>query len=171
MEWSWSVLTVVLALGACGSLGQGGAVDDGDPPAEPETVDIRVDVYVYSGFIAPKIAGTQCALRDPEYVLRDGSGEILAMGNLESDHDEHVDIDWRHPAPGRLVGPEDHPMPCNVPVSLQAPESDFYELQITSQRSIDGLGGVEDTFTSEAAFSLVDVGSGPIEIQMHDPSD
>ncbi|MFE6305051.1 hypothetical protein [Nocardiopsis sp. NPDC057823] len=158
-----TLLLLVAALTSCGTTEAPGA--DGAEPTPAEQA-ITVELVTDDGSIGQNHDDEYCVWRNPEYVLRDGSGDIIATGTLESVLPGEAEAGGEPAQLGQVHSTE--PYECTMAANVTAPESDFYELEVTATEIAGvtyGEGGGADfeqtsatvTFSLEDAQEVVEV--------------
>ncbi|WP_201296776.1 hypothetical protein [Nocardiopsis sp. FR26] len=143
--------SVALTLTGCG----------GDEPADTaeangsDTVTVMFQLVTDSPMVAANHDDDVCMWSgETSYILRDGAGEVVATGDVKSDHGGQVTVGGEPALWGRVESTE--PFECTLPFTVEdVPRADFYEVEVSTQapRLVDEEYTATETFEAGEALS------------------
>lgn len=133
-----------------------------DEPAEPEKKSLSIDLELTteSGSIGANHDDEYCAWKNPTYVLRDGTGSIIATGDVKSDIDGEATVGGEPAEIGEVASPPSD-YECVLPSAISADTADFYELEVATQQPMLG----DQEFTQKVTFSREDAETTSIVVE------
>lgn len=164
-----AVPLLLLTSVACGNTEDPGSVPEA---AEATSTEFAVQVLIVTddGAIGQNHDDEYCVWRDPSYVLRNGSGDIIATDDIDSSILGEAEAGGDPAQLGEVRSAD--PYTCVLPTTIQMEEFDFYELEVTVTEIVDvtfGTNGSADLEPVEATttFSLEEAqSSDPIEVAL-----
>ncbi|MFC9085373.1 hypothetical protein [Nocardiopsis dassonvillei] len=121
-----AALLLPIALTACGTADSAATSDTESAPSEHT---ITLEIVTDDGAIGQNHDDSYCVWRDPAFVLRDGSGEIIATGDIDSGVPGEAEAGGEPAQLGEVRSTD--PYECVMPATITAEASDFYELEVT----------------------------------------
>lgn len=126
---------------------------------------LRVEVVTTSWALVQDEGDGTCGWTAPSYVLQDGAGVVLDVGDLADDEGAAV-------GQVRGSGPD---ASCVLAVTLDVPVADVYALEVTTTAH-DGDGGgrplpgAGETFTGAAMISRADAADEALTVPLEGPA-
>ncbi|MBB4931859.1 hypothetical protein F4561_002679 [Lipingzhangella halophila] len=144
-----AVLAAVIVLAsACGA-----EEEPEEEDAEPEQAAFMVNVTDADSSASWPTDDEYCAWEETTYVLRDGEGATVATGNARSTIEGEVTGTNARAEIGEVVS--EVPYECVMSFEVEAEESEFYEVEVTTQNPI-----TNEEMTETAEFSREDARKG-----------
>lgn len=164
-----AALPFLFTVNACGAA-EDTANAESEAEATPAEFTLKLRIFTDDGAIGQNHDDEYCVWRDPSYVLRNGSGEIIATGDIDSSIPGEAEAGGKPAQLGEVRGTD--PYKCVLPTTIKVEEFDFYELQVTVTEIASvtfGANGSADLEPIEATatFSLEQAqASDPIRVEL-----
>ena len=99
-----------------------------------------MELITDDGRLASDLEDGTCEWNSPTYVLRDGAGEVIDLGDVRSDLAQEGNAEDDGTALGEARGAGSD-YSCALTATIEAPDADVYELEITTVAG-DGAGRI-----------------------------
>lgn len=142
---------VVFAVAGCGASEEPADTTEANAT---DTVTVMFQLVTDSPMVAANHDDDVCMWSgETSYILRDGSGEVVATGDVTSDHGGEVTVAGEPALWGQVESSD--PFKCTLPFTVEdVPRADFYEVEVSTRapRLVDEEYAATETFEADEAL-------------------